>query len=81
MDVDSERGQERTARKHPESCHEVNACPCLFLQTCKHVPGLFRLSSLLQVLVLGRLMPICLVRQVLTIGRAYVGLPDGENVK
>ena len=49
MDVQNEGGQERKAPKqwkHPQSCHEVNVCLCLFLQTCMHMPGLFRLSRL-----------------------------------
>ena len=49
MDVQNEGGQERKAPKqwkHPQSRHEVNLCPCLFLQTCMHVPGLSRLSRL-----------------------------------
>ena len=40
MDVQNEGGEERTAPKqwkHPQSCHEVNACRCLFL--CCTCPG------------------------------------------
>ena len=50
MDVQNEGGEERTAPKqwqYPQSYHEVNACPYLFLQTCVHVFRLFRLSALL----------------------------------
>ncbi|KIJ91074.1 hypothetical protein K443DRAFT_71333, partial [Laccaria amethystina LaAM-08-1] len=67
--------------RRPPSCHEVNTCLGLFLYTCKHVTGLFRLSllespptlffskmELLRGDSAGRLqVPIYLLRRVLTI--------------
>ena len=43
MDVQDEGGQERTAPKPAQSCHEVNTCLCLLLQAGK--PGFPTLQS------------------------------------
>ena len=50
VDVQDEGRKERTAPKS-QSRHEAKACLCLFLQKRKHMPGLFRLSNLLKVLL------------------------------
>ena len=58
MDVQDEGRKERTAPE-PQSRHEAKAYLCLFLQERKHVPGLFRLSSLLwSLLFFGRLLSL-----------------------
>ncbi|KIJ90589.1 hypothetical protein K443DRAFT_116383 [Laccaria amethystina LaAM-08-1] len=64
----------------PQSCHEANTCVGLFLYTCKHLQALFfSKMELLRGYSAGRVqVPIYFLRRV---GRAYVGLPDGENVK